>query len=670
MLEPVTSSAVAALQQEVAQLQARLALLETGPASMTLERDRIWQVSGDMLGVADRDSIWRSVNPAWTATLGWAVADIVGQTSLWLLHPDDRQRTVEEHGRLRDGHTLQGFENRFRTKDGRYRLLSWTAVPLDGQRYCVARDVTDEREREKALRDSLDFTRLALSAVSGVGVWTYEVASDRFFCDAAIAALYGIDPVQAAAGILRSGFLANVHVDDLVALRATMSGGLVRSGDLELEYRIAHPDGSTRWVLSRGHTYFDDAGAPLRRTGVGIDMTQQRLMEQQLRQSQKMEAVGQLTGGLAHDFNNLLAGILGSLDLMTIRIGQGRIGELSRYINVAKGAATRAAALTHRLLAFSRRQTLNARPTDINALVAGMEELIRRTVGPAIAIQVQPGAALWTARVDANQLENALLNLCLNARDAMPDGGRIVIDTGNHVLDAPAAAALDIAPGPYLCLGVADSGSGMTAQVMAHAFDPFFTTKPTGQGTGLGLSMIYGFVRQSGGQVQIESAVGRGTRMRVYLPRHDGAAEVAPALAPGLPAAGATQGETVLVVDDEPMVRMLVTEVVRDLGYGAIEAGDGAQALAVLQSGARVDLLVTDVGLTGGINGRQVADGGRGARPGLKVLFITGYADHAVLGDGTLEPGMHVLTKPFAVAELGRLIRTLIGTESGPDRIA
>ncbi|MGI4798728.1 MAG: ATP-binding protein, partial [Janthinobacterium lividum] len=516
-------------------------------------------------------------------------------------------------------------------------------------------------ERTRALQDSEQFTRLALTAVGGVGVWTYDVASDRFICDEAIADLYGLDRAEAVVGISRAGFLANVHPDDLAKLRAVMAGGMEREGDLELEYRIQHPDGSVRWVLSRGHTYFDDTGRPVRRAGVGVETTQQRQLEHQLRQSQKMEAVGQLTGGLAHDFNNLLTGVTGSLELLQTRIAQGRIKDVDRYVNAAQGAAKRAAALTHRLLAFSRRQTLDPKPTNVSRLVQGMEELIGRTVGPEITVEPMLAASgLWATLVDQGQLENALLNLCINARDAMPDGGRIIIEADNRGLDERSGRGWDLPPGQYVSLCVSDNGTGMTPEVVAKAFDPFFTTKPIGQGTGLGLSMIYGFAKQSGGQVRIHSEVGKGTTVCIYLPRHVGEEEGAEQVTELADAPRAEQGETVLVVDDEPTVRMLVTEVLGDLGYIAIEAADGPAGLKVLQSNVRIDLLVTDVGLPGGMNGRQVADAARMSRPDLKVLFITGYAENAVLSHGHLDPGMHVMTKPFTMEALASRIKQLI----------
>lgn len=394
-----------------------------------------------------------------------------------------------------------------------------------------------------------------------------------------------------------------------------------------------------------------------------VEQRTRELMETEaaLRQSQKMEAVGQLTGGLAHDFNNLLTGISGSLELMKMRMNQGRPADLERYVAIAQNAATRAASLTHRLLAFSRRQTLAPKATDIKQLVSGLEELIQRTVGPSITIETVNAAGLWPSLIDASQLENSILNLCLNARDAMPDGGKITLETGNRWMDLRTARERGLEAGQYVSLCVTDTGTGMPADVVAKAFDPFFTTKPIGLGTGLGLSMIYGFAQQSGGAVHIYSEVGKGTTVCIYLPRYLGESDPLDDLLPPDDAPRSLRGETVLVVDDEPTVRVLVTEVLGDLGYCPLEAEDGAQGLRILNTDARVDLLVTDVGLPGGMNGRQLADAARVHRPDLKVLFITGYAENAVLSHGHLDPGMHVLTKPFSMDDLAGRIRDLIG---------
>jgi signal transduction histidine kinase/CheY-like chemotaxis protein len=384
-------------------------------------------------------------------------------------------------------------------------------------------------------------------------------------------------------------------------------------------------------------------------------------VEEQLRQAQKMEAIGQLTGGVAHDFNNLLTGIGGSLQMIKTRMEQGRMDAVDRYVAAAQDAVKRATALTHRLLAFSRRQTLDPKPTNVNRLVAGMEELIRRTVGPAIHLEVVGAGGLWSTLVDPNQLENALLNLCINARDAMPEGGRLTIETANKWLDDRAAKERELMPGQYVSLCVTDNGTGMTPDVVAHAFDPFFTTKPLGAGTGLGLSMIYGFVRQSGGQVRIYTEEGKGTTMCLYLPRHDSDAGAEdPTGMQSQTAAASGDGEIVLVIDDEPTIRKLIAEVLEDEGYTALEVSDGPSGMRVLQSSERIDLLITDVGLPGGMNGRQIADAARGLRPNLKVLFITGYAENAVVGNGHLEKGMQVVAKPFDMDVLARKIRELI----------
>ena len=381
--------------------------------------------------------------------------------------------------------------------------------------------------------------------------------------------------------------------------------------------------------------------------------------EEALLQSQKMEAVGQLTGGIAHDFNNLLAGISGSLELLERRLAERRFGGLDRYIIGAQSSARRAAALTQRLLAFSRRQTLDPKPTNLNQLINGMEELIRRTAGPSIEVEVVGAGGIWATIVDPSQLESALLNLCINARDAMPDGGRMTIETANKWLDERAAKERELPPGQYVSLCVTDTGTGMTPDVIAHAFDPFFTTKPIGQGTGLGLSMIHGFVRQSDGQVRIYSEIGKGTTMCLYFPRFLGKNVEADALEETF-VAELGRGETILVIDDEPTVRMLMVEVLEEAGYLVIEASDAVAGLKILQSDARIDLLITDVGLPGGMNGRQVAEAARGTRRDLKVLFITGFAENAAIGHGHLEAGMHVMAKPFIMAALANKARDLM----------
>ena len=390
---------------------------------------------------------------------------------------------------------------------------------------------------------------------------------------------------------------------------------------------------------------------------------QARFMEAEeiLRQSQKMEAVGQLTGGLAHDFNNLLAGISGSLEMIGTRLAQGRAGDVDKYLSAAQGATRRAASLTHRLLAFARRQTLDPRPLDINELLTDLVELVQRTVGPGIEVEAVAAAGLWPTLVDTNQLENAILNLCINARDAMEGGGRITIETGNKWIDAATARQRDLEEGQYATVCVSDTGTGIPRELLDKVFDPFFTTKPIGEGTGLGLSMVYGFARQSNGHVRIYSEEGRGTMVCLYLPRYRGDAQDEEAEVPATGAAvSIADGRHILVIDDEALVRMLVVDALDDMGIASAEAGTGPEGLALLERMERIDLLITDVGLPGGLNGREVADRAREMRPGLKVLFITGYAENAALNHGHIGPGTRVLTKPFSVADLKSRIDSLL----------
>ncbi|MHC8354318.1 ATP-binding protein [Pseudomonas sp. LB3P81] len=386
---------------------------------------------------------------------------------------------------------------------------------------------------------------------------------------------------------------------------------------------------------------------------------QLRHNEEALRQSQKMEAVGQLTGGIAHDFNNMLTGIIGSLELLRRRLARGRTEDLDSLIDLGVTSANRAAGLTHRLLAFSRRQSLDSKPVEMNTLVVSMGELLQRSINESIHLDMQLNEQLWVAEADPNQLESALLNLVINARDAMPDGGNMVVSTSNQHLDNDFTEAhSNLEPGDYVVLSVTDTGCGMPQSTINRAFDPFFTTKPIGQGTGLGLSMIYGFSKQSRGHVAIHSEVGEGTTVSLFLPRFSGElpqecpADVQHALF-------ALNGETVLIVEDDPAVRVLVSTVLSDLGYAFVEASDADSAVPILDSGQRIDLMISDVGLPG-MNGRQLAEIGRQFRPDLKVLFITGYAEHAAVRGGFLDPGMQLITKPFTFDLLTAKVREMI----------
>ena len=650
-----THRATEALRASEARLRELNADLEKQVLERAQARGKTWQLSPDLLGALNARGYFETSNPAWQTVLGWSEAEVAGMSIFEMLHPDDVERTREGFRLTQIGQPAIRFENRYRCKDGGFRWISWVGIPEEGLVYCTGRDITEEkRQAEELAQRTAEHDHLWESSPDLLVVLDFEGIFRRV--NPAWSALLGFTPGE----LLGTRVDRLVHRDDVQltedALQRAKGAPL-----FQVENRYCHKDGSHRWFSWVAAPWGDRIFA----TGRHITAEKEQAAaladaEEALRQSQKMEAIGQLTGGLAHDFNNLLTGIGGSLELLTARIAQGRFTDVDRYCQAALGATRRAAALTQRMLAFSRRQTLDPKPTNVNRLIGGMEELIRRTVGPAITMEVVGAAGLWPALVDPNQLENALLNLCINARDAMPDGGRITIETANKWLDGQAGRERDLPPGQYLSLCVTDTGIGMPPEVIARAFDPFYTTKPIGLGTGLGLSMVYGFARQSNGQVRIYSEIGKGTTMCLYLPRHLGAegGTGGTEMLEGTPRA--EPGETVLVVDDEPTVRMLVTEVLADLGYTAIEAADGAAGLKVLRSDTRIDLLVTDVGLPGGMNGRQLADAARTSRPNLKVLFITGYAENAVLNHGHLDHGMHVLTKPFAMDMLAKRMKEII----------
>jgi PAS domain S-box-containing protein len=389
--------------------------------------------------------------------------------------------------------------------------------------------------------------------------------------------------------------------------------------------------------------------------------------EQALRQSQKMEAVGQLTGGIAHDFNNLLQVILGNLESLQRHL-PGDSGRLQRAANQAVNGARRAAALTQRLLAFSRRQPLDPKPIDVNSLVQGSSDLMHRTLGETIAIETVLGAGLWRVEVDPNELEAALLNLAVNARDAMPEGGKLTIETVNtHIDQAYAASHTEVLTGQYVAICISDTGVGMTVATVNQAFEPFFTTKPVGKGTGLGLSQVYGFVKQSGGHVKIYSEVGQGTTVKLYLPRLLTEPVAIESLESTLPAEGSTE-ETILVVEDDDDVRANSVESLREIGYRVIEAHDGPSALRLLERQMRVDLLFSDVVLPGGLTGAQVSAQARAMRPDLKVLFTTGYARNAIIHHGRLDKGVHLITKPFTLNDLAAKVRDVLDApDTGSD---
>ncbi|WP_207456358.1 hybrid sensor histidine kinase/response regulator [Azospirillum sp. SYSU D00513] len=664
-----------------------------------------------LISYVDTDRVYRFINRSYESWFGRPAAEILDHPVREVLGEAAYGYRAVFFDRAFAGEHL-AFDAPLPYRDGQWRQAQIEYIPrrradgaVDGV-FVLAVDIEERKRAEAALAESDARFRAITDSIDQM-IWSARPDGFHDYYNRRWYEYTGM-PDGATDG---EGWNGMFHPDDRERAWAAWRHSLETGEPYRIEYRLRHHSGRYRWVLGRAQPVRGPAGAVTRWFGTctdiqdivearetlarsreelealvrqrthALELALERLRgevaereraEEQLRQSQKMEAIGQLTGGIAHDFNNLVQGIVGSLELVGKRLSQGRTGEVERFLTGAMASANRAAALTHRLLAFSRRQPLDPRPVQANQLLASMEDLLRRTMGERFRIDFVLAEGLWLTKCDANQLENAILNLAINARDAMPDGGRLTIETGNAQIGGNeiggngdgAARARDLRPGRYVRIRVTDTGSGMTPDVAARAFDPFFTTKPTGQGTGLGLSMIYGFCRQSEGHAAIDSEPGRGTSVALYLPRHqDG--EEPPDAAPEDPAEDprgerpSASGEVVLVVEDEAVVRGLIVELLEESGYRALEAADGPDGLRLLQSRRRIDLLVTDMGLPG-LNGRQVADAARRDRPGLPVLFMTGYAENATLAEGFLEPGMELITKPFAMDALAARIRAML----------
>nr|WP_314582792.1 ATP-binding protein [uncultured Pseudomonas sp.] len=576
------------------------------------------------------------------------------------------------------------------SEGGGFEVRYWSPlnVPvLDDRgevRYIIhqTEDVTDqvlaEQHSSTHLKLADERLRAALLA-SEAGIFDWYIDEHSFYCDSALQQLFGLPDVLTSEPVER--FLDHVHVADRGIVRAALAE-CVHGKDFVVEFRLKR-DAGRQWLLSKGKVFRDAAGNPSYVTGTCADITARKQaekalsdlnetlearvaaevaersrVEDTLHQAQKMEAVGQLTGGIAHDFNNLLTGVIGSLELMQRRRRSGDETNDERYITAAVTSAQRAAALTQRLLAFSRRQTLDLKPLEVNPLVASLEDLLHRTTREDITVTTHLAAGLALVRMDANQLESAVINLAINARDAMPDGGTITITitTAAVHLSPEEGAAMDLAEGDYVTLTVADTGVGMTPEVLAKVFEPFYTTKPIGQGTGLGLSMVYGYMRQANGGVRILSQPGKGTQVQLYMPCLGGDLDILPSEESRSAPLGV--GEVVLVVEDEAVVRSLIVEVLGELGYQTLEAGNAQEAMPFLENPQRIDLMISDVGLPG-MNGRQLADLAQANRPELKVLLATGYAEGSNV-EGYLAANMEIITKPFAIDVLANKISEML----------
>ncbi len=620
----------------------------------------------------DPHGIVTSWNPGVQRFKGYTAAEIIGQHFSRFYTDDDQRAGVPQRAL-----SIASIEGKFEAEGWRVRkdgTRFWAHVIIDPIRddagkligfAKITRDVTERKQAQEALQQSEARFRLLIQGVIDYAIFMLDTTGHITNWNSGAQRMKG----YAAEEIIGEHFSRFYTAEDR-ANGAPMQGlrTAEQTGKFETEGWRLRKDGTRFWASVVIDAIRDDNGRLVGFAKVTRDITERKLAQEALEetraalfQAQKMEAVGQLTGGIAHDFNNLLQAIGGSLEVIERRLMTGQ-GDIQAYVTAARTSVDRAKTLTQRLLAFSRRQPLQPERTDLKTLVDGLRDLIERSVGEAIRVETRLAPELWPIWADANQVEAALLNLAINARDAMPHGGQLTIQGVNIHLDATAAASeTGVLPGDYTLLEVADTGTGMSPDVLERAFEPFFTTKPLGQGTGLGLSQIYGFARQSGGYVRIDSEVGHGTSVKLYLPRSHQAENLGsvPVKVPDQPQQPVPG--TVLVVEDEPIVRMLLVEALREQGATVLEAEDGNEALTILNSPVGIDLLVTDVGLPG-ITGQRVAETARSLRPDLKIIFLTGYACNAVLDKELLAPHTRLLSKPIAIdqflAQVNAMLRS------------
>jgi PAS domain S-box-containing protein len=632
-----------ALRASEARLRALNTDLERKVIERTQARGMTWQVSPDLMGALNSEGYFETCNPAWRSVLGWSDEEVAGMSIFEMLHPDDVERTRDGFALTQRGQPSIRFPNRYRCKDGSYRWISWVGVPEDGMVYCAGRDITEEMEREAELAARTDERNR---------IW--EMSHDLFAIMGFDGFLKAINPAWEAtlgmdeATLLALDFAQQVHPDDhpnVAALIERLGRGETVRG---FEDRLRHADGSWRWIswtlVPQGEVFY----------AVGRDVTAEReaaaeleRAQEALRQSQKMEAMGQLTGGVAHDFNNLLTPIVGSLDMLQ-RKGLGGPRE-QRLIDGAMQSADRAKTLVQRLLAFARRQPLQPSAVDVGKLVAGMADLIASTSGPQIQVVVGAAEGLPPAKADPNQLEMALLNLGVNARDAMPDGGTLRITADLDRIGDDHRSGLR--PGPYVRLSVADTGVGMDEATLKRAVEPFFSTKGIGKGTGLGLSMVHGLASQLGGALNVESRLGVGTNIELWLPASDEPAESAGLAAPA--SAAPAKAGTALLVDDEALVRESTAGMLEDLGYEVVQAASAEEALRLIGGGLRPDVLVSDH-LMPGMTGTDLAGVVQARLPRTPVLIVSGYAE----ADG-IAPHFPRLVKPFRNSDLAASLADL-----------
>jgi PAS domain S-box-containing protein len=598
----------------------------------------------------DRASALMYVNEAFERLTGFTRAEAETLPNKFLRGRMTDMSVLEPMIReLRTGKVVRG-ELAFLTKDGSTLCVDMQIAPFRApsgeatHMVVVSRDITGRKRAESELRESNERFRLIAQATADV-VWDWNLTDNTIWWSDGIRSRFG--HVHGGSAPVQEAWFAHIHPDDLDRVVAGAEAVIKSGGESwSAEYRFMHADGLAAQVMDRGFVIRDEGGVALRMVGSMLDVTEQRELEARLRQSQRLEAVGQLTGGIAHDFNNLLTVILSNAELLEKRLAHD---ERSRMLaEMSRMAAERGAELTNRLLAFSRSQALDPKPTDVATLVRNMKGLLGRALGEQISVEVSAEPDLWSALIDTLQLETAILNLCINARDAMPDGGVVRIDMANTSSEGR----------DWVLVCVSDSGIGMDAATVARAFEPFFTTKDVGKGSGLGLSMVYGFVTQSKGRVEIESAPGEGARVKLYLPRGP---QIAQQAQPVADPAAATGSERVLLVEDDDLVRVQVSTELETLGYRVVTARSGAEALEVLQTAGPFDLLFTDVVMPGGMNGRELAEAAHRIAPDLPVLYTSGNPDIILSEEGRIASGTLLLRKPYRRRELALKLLEALG---------
>ncbi len=607
------------------------------------------------------------VNPQFAAYTGLPMADLLGQAWQKTVHEDD---LAGVKAAMRTAETLYQMECRLRRHDGEYRWFlarSTSTLTENGSWIGTVIDINDRKQAEAEIVDTNIMLEQLVAERSRELDRIFRLSTDLLAVADFSGRYVSVSPAweqitgRSVAEALASNYIDFVHPDHIAKV-ADDFAALHEGKPVWCENRYRRADGAYRWLSWRAVSMVEEQ----RIYAVARDITAEKDRDEQLRQSQKMEVVGQLTGGIAHDFNNLLTIIMGSLELLQRGL-PATDAKSTRRIDAAMEGAHRAAALTHRLLAFARRSPLEPKPVEPDRLVAGMSDMLHRVLGEHIALETVAAAGLWRVQADVNQLENSILNLAVNARDAMPEGGHLTIETQNAFLDETYAAARgDVAPGQYVMIAVTDTGTGMTADVRERVFEPFFTTKPQGHGTGLGLAQVYGFIKQSNGHVMIYSEPGQGTSVKLYLPRLRGTVtedKRPPAPTTTTPT---SRGETILVVEDEENVRNFSVEVLEDYGYHVVAAENADGALRALDDVAEIDMLFTDVVLTGNMNGRLLANEVLRRRPNAAVLFTTGYTRNAIIHHGRLDDGIDFIGKPFTASALGQMVRKILDREKAP----